>query len=167
MVNNLTGDKGNRDGAGSCPGKLRPNGTETASCHPREDRGVHRHGDKPTVRVSRRTAHKRIGRFDDEGIVRLADRHRAPKNSPQKTAGTEDHRRHSQAGRAFWHWGGRDARGPTMMPARGGGGMARFGLEKALIPAAIASKSQYRAFRGREALLDRYRLRRLSYTNER
>jgi len=37
--------------------------------------------------VSRRTAHKWIGRFEREGLEGLDDRHRAPKNSPQKTAG--------------------------------------------------------------------------------
>lgn len=36
--------------------------------------------------VSRRTAHKWIDRFEREGLDGLADRHRAPKNSPQKTA---------------------------------------------------------------------------------
>lgn len=36
--------------------------------------------------VSRRTAHKWIGRFESEGLEGLADRSRAPKNSPRKTA---------------------------------------------------------------------------------
>ena len=36
--------------------------------------------------VSRKTVHKWIDRFEREGLGGLADRHRAPRNSPQKTA---------------------------------------------------------------------------------
>jgi putative transposase len=88
--------------------------------------------------VSRRTAHKWIDRFEREGLDGLADRHRAPKNSPQKTANaieeiiTAERRLHPTWGPKKLHELLRRDHGIEVPPARStiGEVLKRHGLSK-------------------------------------